>query len=373
MSSSGEASTRIGNFRTFSITRGLNPETTSTDANILRLVGRDKRVLELGCGSGHMSTVLHEQGCTVVGIEIDPRAAQSAASICERVIIGDLDYLDFYQQLGNDRFDIVLAADVLEHLKDPLSVLQTVKQFLTPHGHVVISVPNVAHISIRLALLAGRFPYGKTGLLDETHLRFLTRESLEKLMADAKLAIGHLERIHIVPPDPASFEVPYDPAILPPPLLEEILRDPDALTYQFVVSAYPLPLDGDVEIAYQQVLEKMRTLIRERLPDGGVVLVLSRGDDELLQIAPCRGYHFPQGEDGKYAGYYPVDGISAVEHLTNVHAKGAQFLLIPETSLWWLDEYRELAVYLNGSCTRIIDEPGICVLFEWNRVCSRGL
>ena len=236
---------RLGNFRTFSITRGLNPETTSTDANILRLVGQDKRVLELGCGSGHMSRVLREQGCAVVGVEIDPRAAESAAAICERLIIGDLDYLNFHEELGSDRFDVILAADVLEHLKDPLSILETVRQFLNPHGYVVISVPNVAHISIRLALLAGRFPYGKTGLLDETHLRFLTRESLEKLLADAELAIGHFERINVIPADPSSFEVPYDPAILPLTLLEEILQDPDASTYQFVVSGYPLPLGSE--------------------------------------------------------------------------------------------------------------------------------
>ena len=114
MSSGSGASTRIGNFRTFSITRGLNHETTSTDANILRLVGRDKRVLELGCGSGHMSKVLQEQGCAVVGIEIDPRAAECAAAICEHAIIGDLDYLNFHEELGSDRFDIdpVLAWDV---------------------------------------------------------------------------------------------------------------------------------------------------------------------------------------------------------------------------------------------------------------------
>jgi SAM-dependent methyltransferase len=360
-----------------------------------------------------MSRVLREQGCTVVGIEIDPQAAQTAADNCERVIIGDLDYLDFHAELGDDRFDVVLAADVLEHLKDPLSVMQAIKQFLMPHGHVVISVPNVAHISVRLALLSGRFPYGKAGLLDETHLRFLTRESLERLMDDADLAIAQFERINVVPGDPSCFEVPYDPAILPPALLEEIMRDPDAMTYQFVVSGYPLPesrltfirdriksLVGEAEAArseaarlrvelelanktiqmreteveslkrdgetfYKQFIERIREIVRSCLPEGGNVLVLSKGDDDLIQIDPCRGYHFPQSEDGTYAGYSPVDGVAAVEHLKEVRKRGAQFLLIPQTSLWWLDEYRELADYLDGHCTRIIDERGVCVMFEW--------
>src|SRR5262245_21140901 len=161
---------RIGNFRAFSISREVNSEASSTDASILRLVGAHKRVLELGCGSGHMTQALREQDCTVIGIEIHPEAAERAAANCERVIVGDLDYLDFQRELGTDRFDVIVAADVLEHLKDPLSILRSVKQFLLPRGRLVISVPNVAHISIRLALLAGKFPYSETGLLDQTHL-----------------------------------------------------------------------------------------------------------------------------------------------------------------------------------------------------------
>jgi predicted glycoside hydrolase/deacetylase ChbG (UPF0249 family)/2-polyprenyl-3-methyl-5-hydroxy-6-metoxy-1,4-benzoquinol methylase len=245
---SAAGSAQIRNFRTFSISRGLNADTTSTDAAILRSVGRDKRVLELGCGCGHMSQALREQGCTVVGVEIHPEASQAASNICERVIIGDLDYLNFDRELGDDRFDTVLAADVLEHLKDPLSVLQAVKRFLLPDGDVVISVPNVAHISIRLALLAGKFPYSERGLLDQTHLRFFTRESLEKLMEDADLVTGHFERITIAPVEPSQFEVPYDPAIVPPALLEQLSRDPEALTYQFVISGFPLSQSSPVLI-----------------------------------------------------------------------------------------------------------------------------
>src|SRR5262245_52476095 len=106
-SAATRAVTRIGNFRTFSILRELNCQTSSTDANILRLVGSNKRVLELGCGSGHMSLAFREQGCSVVGIEIHPEAAQTAAAICERVIIGDLDYVHLEREFGADRFDVI--------------------------------------------------------------------------------------------------------------------------------------------------------------------------------------------------------------------------------------------------------------------------
>src|SRR5215467_730296 len=160
MNSATRAAIRIGNFRIFPVSRELNPHATSTDANILSLVGNNKRVLELGCGAGHMSRALRDQGCTVVGIEIHPEAAQKAASICERVIVEDLDYLPFERELGADRFDVVVAADVLEHLKDPLFILRTLKKFVLPQGYVVISVPNVAPISVRLALHSGKLPYG---------------------------------------------------------------------------------------------------------------------------------------------------------------------------------------------------------------------
>jgi 2-polyprenyl-3-methyl-5-hydroxy-6-metoxy-1,4-benzoquinol methylase/glycosyltransferase involved in cell wall biosynthesis len=484
MNSATRAATRIGNFRTFPVSRELNPLATSTDANVLSLVGKNKRVLELGCGAGHMSRALREQGCTVVGIEIHPEAAQKAASICERVIVEDLDYLNFERELGTDRFDVVLAADVLEHLKDPLFILQTIKQFVLPRGYVVISVPNVAHISVRLALLAGKFPYGETGLLDQTHIRFLTRESIEQLMEDADLAIGHFERITNLPDQPPHFEVPYDPTVLPPSLVEQLLHDPEALTYQFVLSGYPLAEPGlifirerikalahevensrqevarlqeickqsestieslqkqlqdrtpqadeqtrvitglkvqvetllmrekdlrdmlleahdqllkrDEEIsltvasalsqtqppplqagapaapaqaggkylAYQQVIHKIRELVRSRIPGGGNVLVVSKGDDDLLRLDPCQAAHFPQREDGRYAGYYPANGAAAVEHLQELQHRGSQFLLIPQTALWWLDHYRELADYLNSHCVRIIDEPDACVVFD---------
>jgi 2-polyprenyl-3-methyl-5-hydroxy-6-metoxy-1,4-benzoquinol methylase len=411
MTSKGAASTRIGNFRTFSISRGLDSEPNSTDGNLLRLVGTNKRVLELGCGSGHMSSVLRERGCNIIGVEIDPQAAQAAGRTCERVILGDLDYINFDREIGNDRFDVVLLADVLEHLKDPLSVLRSVKRFLLPGGSIVISVPNVAHVSVRLALLAGQFPYGETGLLDQTHLRFLTRDSLEKLLRDAGLAIDQLERIMKTPTDPAHFEVPFDPAILPDSIREELYRDPEALTYQFVLSAYSgtdfqqpeaaaslrVPADSLEEdslgtvieernrlrhevarlqelcfrsqpnVDYRHLIQNIRDLVRTHVPQGGLVLVLSRGDEELLQLDPCRAAHFPQQDNGTYTGYHPLDGAAVIQDLEEIRQRsGAEFFLIPQTALWWLVEYRELADYLNEHATRIIDQHDVCIMYRFN-------
>ena len=97
---------------------------------MVQLVGTDRRVLELGPATGHMTRVLRDRGCTVVGIEVDPEMANQAAEFAERVIVGNLDKLDLDEELGSDRFDVIVAADVLEHLTDPLSALRRLRRFL---------------------------------------------------------------------------------------------------------------------------------------------------------------------------------------------------------------------------------------------------
>jgi 2-polyprenyl-3-methyl-5-hydroxy-6-metoxy-1,4-benzoquinol methylase len=210
----------------------------SSHARVVRLVGANKKVLELGCSTGYMSRVLREQGCRVVAIEQDADAAERAKAFCERVIVGDIDRLDLGRALGKAQFDVAVAADVLEHLKDPVRLLRALKRFLGDEGRVVASLPNVAHGSVRLALLGGEFQYRPTGLLDRTHLHFYTRETLQQLFDDAGFVIGHLERREVRIDD---SEVSFDRAAVPPTVLEALSLDLEALTYQFVVVAHPLP------------------------------------------------------------------------------------------------------------------------------------
>jgi hypothetical protein len=139
---------------------------------------------------------------------------------------------------------------------------------------------------------------------------------------------------------------------------------PQMLDQSRAVAPRTASVAGGKYLQYQQLIHKIRELVRTRVPQGGNALVISKGDDDLLQIDPCRGSHFPQNEDGRYAGYYPADGPAVVRHLEHLHRRGAQFLLIPQTALWWLDHYRELADYLNEHGARIIDERDVCVMFQ---------
>jgi 2-polyprenyl-3-methyl-5-hydroxy-6-metoxy-1,4-benzoquinol methylase len=233
----------------------IDLESDTTHARVVRLVGRDRRVLELGPATGYMSRVLRDRGCSVVGIEVDPAMAKQATRYAERVIVGDLDTMDLDSDLGEDRFDVIVAADVLEHLKDPLAALRRLRAFLAPDGFFVISLPNVAHGSVRLALLGGHFTYQKTGLLDETHLRFFTRESVDRLLDEAELGAAeiHHQELSI-----DASEVPFKRDAVSEELLHELERDPDAQTYQFVIKAIPLEVHG-----LREMQRRMRELAHE--------------------------------------------------------------------------------------------------------------
>jgi 2-polyprenyl-3-methyl-5-hydroxy-6-metoxy-1,4-benzoquinol methylase len=227
----------------------------SVHADVVRLVGGAERVLELGPATGYMSRVFVENGATVVGIEVDPEMGERAQEFCSRVIVGDLDSLDLDAELGDERFDAIVAADVLEHLKDPLAALEKLRKFLSDDGAFVISVPNVAHGSVRLALLSGQFEYRDIGLLDSTHLRFFTRETLEQLLDEAELGLAELHRHEL---NLEASEVSFDPKAVPPDLREQLEKDPEARTYQFVVKAIPMEREGLREL--QQRLREVAEL-----------------------------------------------------------------------------------------------------------------
>jgi 2-polyprenyl-3-methyl-5-hydroxy-6-metoxy-1,4-benzoquinol methylase len=259
----------------------VDVESGSVHGDVVRLVGEGARVLELGPATGYMSRAMVERGCSVVGVELDPAMADQASEVCERVIVGDLDELDLERELGEDRFDAIVAADVLEHLKDPLTTLHRLRPYLKEDGAFVISVPNVAHGSVRLALLEGHFDYREIGLLDATHLRFFTRESLEEMLDEAELGIAELHR-HDLNLD--ASEVPFDIDAVPRDVRERIEGDPDAQTYQFVVKAFPMERDGlrAIQARLREVAELRIAAERAAELEQAMAVIASR-EGELRQ------------------------------------------------------------------------------------------
>ena len=211
---------------------------------MLRLVGEGKRVIDFGCATGYFSQLLAKKGCTVTGVEINPEAAKFAEQYCEQVIVADLDFVSVTAILPKQAFDVAVFGDVLEHLRNPWKVLEEIRQLLKPEGYVVASIPNIAHGAIRLALLQGRFEYMDLGLLDNTHLRFFTRNSVEELFEGSGYFVETIERTKL-PVISASTWVPrIDKNTFDPKIIEQIEQAAEADTFQFVVRAFPLSDNG---------------------------------------------------------------------------------------------------------------------------------
>jgi 2-polyprenyl-3-methyl-5-hydroxy-6-metoxy-1,4-benzoquinol methylase len=148
------------------------------------LVGRDQDVLDMGCGEGFFAAELQKDGNRIVGVDELPTAGEHGA--LEQYISADLNSPQpaLARELNGRKFDRVLLLDVLEHLVRPEPLLREVPPVLKPGGRLVVSLPNVANITVRLGLLFGSFQYKDRGLLDRTHIRFFTRKSARATLED---------------------------------------------------------------------------------------------------------------------------------------------------------------------------------------------
>jgi 2-polyprenyl-3-methyl-5-hydroxy-6-metoxy-1,4-benzoquinol methylase len=165
-----------------------NRRPRGTHELLRRQVPRGTSVLDVGCSTGYLGAALTAQGCRVWGVERDPAAAAEARALYEDVLVVDLDECDELPWPEHS-FDVVLCADVVEHLRDPGRALRLVRRYLALEGLLLLSVPNVAHVSVRLPLLVGRFDYRPSGILDETHLRLFTFKTARALVESSGFAV----------------------------------------------------------------------------------------------------------------------------------------------------------------------------------------
>jgi hypothetical protein len=116
-------------------------------------------------------------------------------------------------------------------------------------------------------------------------------------------------------------------------------------------------------LEYKQLLQRVRDVVRSSVPPGATVLVVSKGDDDLLELGGRPGWHFPRHEDGKYAGHYPSDSATTIAHLEDLRAEGAEYILFPRTAFWWLDHYPQLAEHLQRRYHLIARQDHTCLIF----------
>lgn len=227
----------------------LEQKQGTSHAMLVEMVGANKRVLDVGCDTGYLGEALGAFGNETAGFEVNEETAEEARKRLTRVEVGDLETTDLVSVFGAGSFDVVVFGDVLEHLRDPLPVLRQSRHLLAPGGSVVISTPNVAHGDVRLALLSGRFDYNQLGILDVTHTRFFTKQSLVDFLHDGGFVLAELQRTRaeLFTTEIKVSEADYDAA-----LIEQLRADDEATTYQFVARAVP---DDATSLESQQALE----------------------------------------------------------------------------------------------------------------------
>jgi methionine biosynthesis protein MetW len=154
---------------------------------LAELVPVGSRVLDVGCGTGSVSQIIADtRDAKIIGIE--PNSDRAAAARARGLEVHEQPFTPAALQIL-ERFDVIVFADVLEHVADPGDFLQLAHRALLPGGRVIASVPNVAHWSVRVDLLRGRFDYQPLGIRDATHLRWFTAETIRLLFESSGLRV----------------------------------------------------------------------------------------------------------------------------------------------------------------------------------------
>jgi len=146
-------------------------------------IAEGARILDVGCSTGYYGGFLKtDKQCVVYGIDINGEDLEKASKVLDKTFLVNLDKTELPRGLTNTKFDVIFFGDVIEHVLDPEEILLRFKPLLSKGGFFIISVPNIAHLSIRLELMTGNFDYEPLGILDETHTKYFTYKSLQRLM-----------------------------------------------------------------------------------------------------------------------------------------------------------------------------------------------
>jgi len=260
--------------------------------DLIPLVPDDaKCILEVGCAAGMTGRELKKRsGAFVAGIEMNNKAACAAKNVLDDVVQGNIE--DIELPYSKNSFDCILFADVLEHLIDPLSVLQKVRPLMKNKGTIVASIPNVQFHGVVHQLIEGNWTYEKEGILDETHLRFFTFKEIEKLFSQAGYSIARVDEV--LDPQYEKFSdqnatsLNFGRTQIKDLTAEEIKR---FFVFQFLVVANPLSSNkNEVEDMLQG--EKRESQIENLLLEASEVLESGEFEialklyGEILNLSP---------------------------------------------------------------------------------------
>ena len=200
-----------------------------------------------------MTRVMLERGHHVVAVENDADAVKALSDIGVDAVVSDLNRADWSAGLGAQRFDSILACDVLEHLLNPADVLRTLARHVEPSGKLVVSIPNIAYGGVVASLRLGVFDYTDKGQLDRTHLRFFTRRSFQALLLECGWIPLSWEANRL-PVESSEFAWHWH--VLPDPVRDALMIGwDDCDVYQWMVEAVPASESGWQHSVLHQVNE----------------------------------------------------------------------------------------------------------------------
>lgn len=191
---------------------------------ILQLIGdiKNKKILDIGCATGYVGSELKEMGNYVVGVDVSEPAVRQAKGALDEAYAVDVSG-DWPDEIKNKKFDFVILAEVLEHVFDPVNVLEKVNSVLADGGEIIITTPNIMAWHNRLRFIFGRFEYESQGTFDFGHIRFFTYPYLKQVLSEP------------------GFKIEMENHIIYPGKLTRILKFwPGLFANQFVIKAKKL-------------------------------------------------------------------------------------------------------------------------------------
>ena len=206
-------------------------------SKIFKFIPAKSRILDVGCSSGKLGEALKkEKDVYVVGLDIDAADVELAKKNLDEAFVLNAEHDDL-ESLG--RFDVIIMADVVEHLVDPVGVLKKLKPLLKAQGRFVFSIPNMANVTTRIEVLRGRFEYKDFGLLDRTHLHFYDEEEVNRVLRASGFEVVKTDCTIREIPESILEKSLGEIGITLTPQLMSYLNDTNALIYQFIGYAQP--------------------------------------------------------------------------------------------------------------------------------------